>query len=361
MSIQDEKRKPSSLGLKNYIAERQIELPLKIISAILASYLVSPDPQNPFSKFLFISYHIYKTDSDGNISVLYGKGYWDFAYITFWVVVFTLIRECIMWYILRPIAIWGGIKSERKIVRFMEQGYVTIYYIIAASVGLVIMRNSPYWFFETKHLWVGYPHYELTYLAKSYYLIQFAFWLQQIVVLVLQIERPRKDLLQLIAHHIITILLIGGSYLSNFTRTGNAVFITMDFSDIWLGLSKCMKYLNLPGFVTNISFINFMIIWVYARHYLYGIVAYSLWADSCLPENNECIWDPLNGYWLTWWSKYIILFGMLLLQILMIYWFILILRIAWKVANGQTAEDSRSDSENDEDCSEKAPLSKKTD
>ncbi|CAG8742362.1 4956_t:CDS:2, partial [Cetraspora pellucida] len=209
----------------------------------------------------------------------------------------------------------------------------------------IIMHNSPYSFYETRHLWIGYPHYKMSYLLKSYYLIQFSFWLQQIVVLILQLEKPRKDLLQLIAHHIITILLIGGSYISNFTRTGNTVFITMDASDIWLGLSKCLKYLSFPGYVTNAMFVFFMIIWIYNRHYLYGIIAYALWADSCLPENNECIWDPLNGYWLTWWSKYIILLGMTLLQILMIYWFTLILKIVWKVINGNNAEDSRSDTE----------------
>ncbi|CAG8772803.1 6626_t:CDS:2, partial [Gigaspora rosea] len=189
--------------------------------------------QNPFSRFLFISYPIYKSEIDG--TVLYGKGYWDLAFISFWVIAFTFIRESIMLYILKPIAIMGGIKSNRKLLRFMEQGYVTIYYIIAASVGVTIMYNSPYGFYETRQLWIGYPHYEMTHLLKSYYLVQLSYWLQQSMVLILQLEKPRKDLLQLIAHHIITILLIGGSYISNFTRIGNTVFVTMDSSDIWLG------------------------------------------------------------------------------------------------------------------------------
>lgn len=358
MSIQtynNEKKKSLSLGIKNYIVERQIELPLKIISVILIFYFLAPGSQNPFSRFLFISYPIYKSEIDG--TVLYGKGYWDLAFISFWVIAFTFIRESIMLYILKPIAIMGGIKSNRKILRFMEQGYVTIYYIVAASVGVTIMYNSPYGFFETRHLWIGYPHYEMTSILKSYYLVQLSFWFQQSMVLILQLEKPRKDLLQLVAHHIITILLIGGSYISNFTRIGNTVFVTMDSSDIWLGLAKCLKYLNFPGLVTNTMFIMFMIIWVYARHYLYGLVTYSLFAESCLPENNKCIWDPLNGYWLTRWSKYIVLLGMSLLQILMIYWFTLILKIAWKVVNGKNAEDTRSDSEDEDEGN----ISKKTD
>ena len=39
------------------------------------------------------------------------------------------------------------------------------------------------------------------------------------------------------AHHTVTLLLIGGSALSNFWRAGNAVFVVMDLSDIVLAVS----------------------------------------------------------------------------------------------------------------------------
>lgn len=68
-----------------------------------------------------------------------------------------------------------------------------------------------------------------------YYYVQLAFWLQQ--VFVLQVEVPRKDFWALMAHHTVTLLLIGGSALSNFWRAGNAVFVVMDLSDIILAVS----------------------------------------------------------------------------------------------------------------------------
>ncbi|RIA93708.1 TLC domain-containing protein [Glomus cerebriforme] len=336
-------KKKSGIGKKivNYIFQHQIELPLKIISAIILSYLVNPTPQNPFSKFLFLSYPVQKNPSD---EVLYGKGYWDIAYIVFWILVLTFVREFTMQHLLKPFAIYAGIKAKSS-TRFMEQGYIFIYCLISTSVGAYIMRQSPYWYFNTKYFWIDYPHFLISPLVKNYYLIQFGFWFQQITVLLLKIEKPRKDFVEMAAHHVITCLLIGGSYLSNFTRTGNAVFVTMDFTDIWLSFAKCLKYLELPSVITDMMFVVFMITWVYTRHYLYGLIIWSTYAESCLPENNKCIWDPLNGYWLTRWSKYIILFGLVLLQILMIYWFLLILRVAWRVITGKNAEDTRSDSE----------------
>ncbi|CAB4383878.1 unnamed protein product [Rhizophagus irregularis] len=329
----------------NYIFEHQIELPLKIISAIILSYLVNPTPQNPFSKFLFLSYPIQKSSSD---EIQYGKGYWDIAYIVFWILVLTFIREFTMQYLLKSFALYAGIKTK-SLTRFMEQGYIFIYCLISTSAGSYIMSQGPYGYFNTKYLWIDYPHFLMSPSLKHYYLIQFAFWLQQITVLLLKIEKPRKDFVEMAAHHIITCLLIGGSYLFNFTRMGNTVFVTMDFTDIWLSFAKCLKYLELPSIITDMMFVIFMITWIYTRHYLYGLIIWTTYAESCLPENNKCIWDPLNGYWLTWWSKYIILFGLVLLQILMVYWFSLILRVAWRVVTGKNAEDTRSDIEDDDD------------
>lgn len=44
---------------------------------------------------------------------------------------------------------------------------------------------------------------------KRYYLMQSAYWCQQLLVLVLGLEKPRKDYLELIAHHIVTLWLVG--------------------------------------------------------------------------------------------------------------------------------------------------------
>lgn len=90
---------------------------------------------------------------------------------------------------------------------------------------------------------------------KSYYLLQFSYWLQQFIILVLRLEKPRKDFTELVIHHIVTLWLIryaidlstrrisfdwvlhSWSYLVNLTPIGNAVFITMDVSDVFLAVS----------------------------------------------------------------------------------------------------------------------------
>ena len=96
------------------------------------------------------------------------------------------------------------------------------------------MYDSPWWF-DTTYFWRDYPVTDYTKSFKYYYLVQFAYWLQQIFVL--QIEAPRKDYKELVMHHINTLLLISLSYCCNFTRVGNAVFVCMDLPDTILAVS----------------------------------------------------------------------------------------------------------------------------
>ena len=46
-------------------------------------------------------------------------------------------------------------------------------------------------------------------VLKRYYLMQFSYWIQQLIILGLGLEKPRKDFKELVAHHFVTIWLIG--------------------------------------------------------------------------------------------------------------------------------------------------------
>ena len=83
---------------------------------------------------------------------------------------------------------------------------------------------------------MGWPNREMTGPFKWYYLVQFAFWLQQI--LVVNIEERRKDYLQMFTHHVITCALIFTSYGYHQTKVGNLILCLMDVVDIVLPVSR---------------------------------------------------------------------------------------------------------------------------
>lgn len=65
------------------------------------------------------------------------------------------------------------------------------------------------WRVRVLTLVVDYPHWDMKPELKRYYLMQAAYWCQQFLILVLKLEKPRKDYAELIAHHIVTLWLVG--------------------------------------------------------------------------------------------------------------------------------------------------------
>jgi len=98
-----------------------------------------------------------------------------------------------------------------------------------------IFVKSPYWL-NLKELWTNFPTQQLDPLVKYYYLVQFAFWLQQLFVV--NIEERRKDHWQMFTHHIFTSALLFTSYGFYQTKVGNVILCLMDGVDILLSVSR---------------------------------------------------------------------------------------------------------------------------
>ena len=93
--------------------------------------------------------------------------------------------------VLRPISVWFGIKRSQT-EEILEQTYAMFYYGITGPFGLWIMRRLPLWYFNTTQFYINYPHKTHDIYFKIYYLGQAAFWVQQSVVLILQLENQEK-------------------------------------------------------------------------------------------------------------------------------------------------------------------------
>jgi acyl-CoA-dependent ceramide synthase len=210
---------------------------------ILSLYAVNPSTSNPFYSCIFLSYPL---PTPAGQATQYAKGKADLAFVAFYTIVLSFSREFLMQRMIRPLAIRYGIRKKAKQARFMEQFYTAIYFGIFGPFGLYVMYHSPVWYFNTTAMFEGFPH--LTHVAvfKAYYLLQASYWAQQAIVLLLMLEKPRKDFKELVLHHIVTLALIWLSYRFHFTYVGIAVYITMDISDFFLAVSfknsSCLRF-----------------------------------------------------------------------------------------------------------------------
>lgn len=219
-----------------------------LLLVLLAAYYISPGEHNPLHPALHLSYanpalHERTNTLPAHIGnpTQYGKGRKDFAFVAFYTIVFTFTREFCMQRLILPLAIRAGIKNRGKQARFMEQAYTAMYFAVFGPFGLWVMSRTPVWYFNTTGMYEGFPHRAHESYFKTYYLLQAAYWAQQAIVLMLQLEKPRKDFKELVLHHIITLALIGLSYRFHFTYMGIAVYITHDISDFFLAVSSSVK------------------------------------------------------------------------------------------------------------------------
>ncbi|KAI1623124.1 acyl-CoA-dependent ceramide synthase [Exophiala viscosa] len=356
-------REKSSIALAcAWVVEHQISISLNLISMLFFVHIFFPAARHHTQKFFRISYYNPATGS-------FGLGWDDIFFVFYWIIVFTGLRCAVMDYVLGPLASYLGLKKRKPKVRFAEQAWIVLYNTTSWSIGMCIMYNSDYWL-NLRGLWRDWPIREMDGLAKWYYLVQFGFWLQQIVVV--NIEERRKDHWQMFTHHIVTCALIFTSYGYHQYRVGNLILCLMDVVDILLSFAKILKYLHFQT-SCDVAFGAFMISWFINRHVLYMLVCWSLYTH--MPEEIQygCYkgsvgnlqgplptpdgWDHLTQPFrdpegLVCWNQNIGLtfLGMLLaLQCIMIFWFVMIVRVAYKVLTNQGADDSRSDDEDEDE------------
>ncbi|KAI8989450.1 Imidazoleglycerol-phosphate dehydratase-domain-containing protein [Pilobolus umbonatus] len=305
------------------------------IATVVAYYLGDPYAK----KCLTLSYEV----SPG----LYEKGYGDYYFVAFWFAAFIFLRAVAMQFLFHPLGKLYNISPYSKRERFAEQSWAFTYYSVFWSVGMYIMYNSPHWM-DTSQYWIDYPHTPITGIMKAYYLMQLSFWFQQMYTI--HIEKRRKDHYAMLSHHVITIALIGCSYVNNFTRIGNAVLCCMDFSDILLPLAKILKYMGYTV-ICDITFGLFAISWPLFRHVLFSIITRSLIVEPSIYTDMK--WEPEKGKFFTHNVQKVYVFCFLVLNVLMFYWFAMIFKVIMKVLRGNNAEDTRSDDEDSDEPTEK--------
>ncbi|KAH8169713.1 TLC domain-containing protein [Sarocladium implicatum] len=339
-------RRRRARGLASRIRQTMVKhtfvLPAFILLLFGAAYAVQPNESNPVHRFIFLAYPL--PSDDPNEPVRYGKGKWDMALVLFYTVVLSFTREFIMQELLRPLARAYKLPKAKQ-ARFMEQAYTAIYFGVLGPAGLYVMSRTPVWYFNTAGMYEEYPHRSHEGVVKFYYLFQAAYWLQQAIVLVLGMEKPRKDFKELVSHHIVTLGLIALSYRFHFTYIGIAVYLTHDISDFFLAVSKTMNYVD--HWFTTPWYVIFMGAWIYLRHYINLRIIWSLFTEFRTVGPFELNWETQQ--YKCWISQYITASLLSLLQALNLFWLFFILRVAYRIAWQNVREDDRSEDEGEEE------------
>lgn len=235
--------------------------------------------------------------------------------------------------------------NHKKFVKFTEAFWRFLYYSTFIAIGYRVLfyPETAFWLKENDHFWVGWPLYTFnnedsaTFMMKLWYKVELGCYFHQL----LWTEVHRSDAMEMILHHIVTILLISTSYLQNMLRIGMLILFLHDIADIFLEAGKCFNYMSkvdrfkwIAQPLTDTLFACFAITFAVSRLYYFPFMCIKSYILDC---------PVLLGKWPAFNFQILLL---VVLQSLHFFWFSLILKMVYKMfVTGNIEKDERSDGE----------------
>ncbi|ORY83260.1 TLC domain-domain-containing protein [Protomyces lactucae-debilis] len=313
----------------------QIVVPGVLLALLAGAHCFAPGATAYTEKFFAVSYcnarlqgaaHSLRT---AGRETLCAKGIDDAYLVATGILAFTMIRAAMMTHVFTPLGLSQGIRKPKALMRFSEQAWGCTYAVTSCSIGMYLYYNSEYWL-DMDGFYSHHPRTLMSRTLKLFYLLEFSFWLQQI--LSLNVEARRKDYMQMFGHHILTSVLMFLSYTHHMTRVGHTILTLMDFADIFLPLAKMLKYTGHQTLCDG-TFVMFLLSWVVTRHYLLTkIIVHAHMRQPVLNNKGENVTFVFVGL-------------LSALEILICVWSYSIAKILVKVVRGAPADDTRSDTE----------------
>lgn len=237
------------------------------------------------------------------------------------------------------------VQRQRKIIKFVEALWRFLFYAAFCIMGVsTLFFPEPVswmpWLGDTKQFWNGWPMQKMGVGMMLYYQVELGSYLHQLM----WTEVSRSDAKEMIVHHLTTILLIGLSYVTNYTRVGVTIMLLHDMADVFLESAKVFNYSSKAKghewakTVCDVLFATFALTFFVTRLIVYPFFV----IRSVLVE--APVFFSVN--WLGFW-----LFSSLLvvLQGLHVFWFYLIARMLYKLFTSGIEKDERSDDDDDDE------------
>jgi len=228
---------------------------------------------------------------------------------------------------------WFRIKNRsvrpQLLTKFNESFWKFSYYLAAFAYGCYVLADEP-WALETRQWWIDFPRHPLNGDVFVYYIGVLGFYWSLVLSHFFDVQR--KDSMQMFVHHLVTISLMSFSWFNNFVRVGCFIVVLHDAVDFWLEGAKMARYCS--SRLCDLLFVVFMSVWFVTRLVIFPL--YPLYSVAF-----ECreILAPFHSW-------YVFLTLLCILQVLHVFWFFLIMRVAiGALTSGEVEKDSRSDSE----------------
>lgn len=283
---------------------------------------------------------------------LLGNRFADYAISFVFAAAFPVARNLLTTYIYKPFGsrlLFKGKKNDdastqtadmAKLAKWNESCWKMTCFGLFTLVAFLVSVNEK-WFTDSTYFWrdcTALPcNYPVSKKLLLFYCLETGFYLQSIPFLIYY-ETRRKDFLESMIHHIVTLGLLVYSYYVNLTRVGIMIMLLHDICDVPMEFAKLLKYAGHQTFA-DAFFALFFITWVAARMVYFPLyIIRSTWYESISvaaipyninPQPHHAIFNTL----------------LMVLFVLHCYWSYLIFKILWRALTAGGASDIREDDE----------------
>ncbi|KAL7641824.1 UNVERIFIED_CONTAM: hypothetical protein RMT77_007698 [Armadillidium vulgare] len=217
-----------------------------------------------------------------------------------------------------------------KMFKLCDCCWNLIYYIFYCVYGLWVLYDKE-WLWDIKECWTGYPFQSVSKDLWWYYILSLGYYTT--MSLTHMFQHKRKDSLQMLLHHLVTLVLIFLSFNVNMIRLGSLILLVHECADIPLLTAKVCGYVG-HGSAMDFLFIIFILLWVITRLYLYPfwIMKNALFDAHRILNTMAPVYYIFNGL-------------LVILLLFHLVWTFFILQIILKKIKTKETRDLRSDDE----------------
>lgn len=155
------------------------------------------------------------TESRGILNQKYTNGWKDACGLLFyflcWIVVQAIIQEYILDKINRKLHM-----SKTKTSKFNDSGNMLPFFLASIGLGIDLICKENL-FPKVQEVWMGYPHLEMPFLLKLFFMLQISYWLHMFPELYFMKAR-KEEIPEKVTHYALYAVFISCAYSMNFTR-----------------------------------------------------------------------------------------------------------------------------------------------
>ncbi|XP_071113956.1 translocating chain-associated membrane protein 1-like 1 [Haliotis cracherodii] len=241
------------------------------------------------SLFVAMQHNVTQNDTEDADFSLYTYGTKDMFAVFFYFLICIVIHAVIQEYILDKMNRKMHL-SKVKHSLFNESGQLLSFYLVSAVWGAdIILRES--YVTNINQLWEEYPHSQLPFIVKFYFIIQISYWLHCYPELYFQ-KTKRDEMGSRIQYATMYLLFITVAYVLNFSRVALCMLVLHYTVEFVFHVARLLYFAEKTEFAST-GFMIFNVLFVLVRLGSITLAVLTFWYG--LEQSSQDTLDPANG------------------------------------------------------------------